>query len=160
MQRAIHLASAEETQRLGHLLGQLGEPGTTLALNGDLGAGKTCLAQGVARGLGVTGPVTSPTFQILREYQGPGGQLQHADLYRLGDESELQELGLDELLGVTGVSVVEWAERFEQVLPDDRLEVQLSYGHAGGRDALLIALGPRSERLLCAVQDRLTMRTP
>lgn len=140
----LHIPSPESMNRLGQAIAAACFEGATLALSGDLGAGKTCLAQGVGAGLGVKGPVTSPTFQILAIYPGPGPSLLHADLYRLGDASELTELGLDELLGQVGVAVVEWAERFPEVLPADHLDIRIDFDGAEARQVRVCATGPRS----------------
>ncbi|MCP4804900.1 MAG: tRNA (adenosine(37)-N6)-threonylcarbamoyltransferase complex ATPase subunit type 1 TsaE [Proteobacteria bacterium] len=141
------LRGPAETRELGRRIGELVEDGATLALDGELGAGKTSLAQGIGLGLGVGGPVTSPTFQLLFVHDDGRLPLYHADLYRLGDESELTELGFDEILGQSGVSIVEWASRFPQVLPADRLQIQLAY-EGEGRALTAKATGPRSQRLL------------
>ena len=122
--------SAAETQRLGERLGQLLQPGHVVGLVGELGAGKTCLTQGIARGLGVDGPVTSPTFIMVNEYPtGKGVRLYHIDCYRFEKDAVTQALsiGVDELLGGDGICVVEWAERIEPLLPRDHLVVTLAY---------------------------------
>jgi tRNA threonylcarbamoyladenosine biosynthesis protein TsaE len=95
-----------------------------VVLTGDLGAGKTVLAQGIASGLGVSEPVVSPTFTIVREYEGDV-PLQHLDVYRLDHLQEVIDLGLDELLDGHAVTVVEWGEAVSALLPADRLEVSL-----------------------------------
>jgi tRNA threonylcarbamoyladenosine biosynthesis protein TsaE len=99
-------------------------PGDVVVLTGDLGAGKTVLAKGIAAGLGVTEPVVSPTFTIVREYEGDV-PLQHLDVYRLDHLQEVIDLGLDELLDGHAVTVVEWGEAVSALLPADRLEVSL-----------------------------------
>ena len=99
-----------------------------VALSGDLGAGKTCLTRGIARGLGITDPVTSPTFILVAEYATSRGfPLYHADCYRLGDAAaaEAESIGLAEMMDGPGVAVVEWAERIERLLPDDTLRIEL-----------------------------------
>ncbi|HJN75377.1 MAG TPA: tRNA (adenosine(37)-N6)-threonylcarbamoyltransferase complex ATPase subunit type 1 TsaE [Myxococcota bacterium] len=137
---AFDLPGPEHTRRLGALLGSTASEGATLALDGELGAGKTTLTQGLGAALGVEGPVTSPTFQLLFVHEGRL-RLFHADLYRLGDASELTELGFDEVLGTSGVSVIEWAGRFPDVLPGDYLQLTLTYegdgrcAHAEARGA-------------------------
>lgn len=153
----LGLPSPEHTRALGAALGRACAPGAVLALHGGLGAGKTCLAQGVGEGLGVRGPVVSPSFQILAEYPGRL-TLYHADLYRLGDEGELEELGLEEALGAGGVMVVEWASRFGGLLPQDHLSVELLPGPGpDARRARLSAGGAASlallERLRAEVSD-------
>jgi len=101
----------EETRDLGQSLAAQLAPDGVLLLSGDLGSGKTVLAQGIARGLGIEPrEVQSPTFTLIREHQGRGGRLVHVDLYRL-DPADVPALGLEELLAGRGVKVVEWAER-------------------------------------------------
>lgn len=145
--------SPEETHALGVALGRAAPPGTVIALQGDLGAGKTLLAKGIGAGLGVPGLIQSPTFVIVQEH--PGGRLPfwHGDLYRLGDASELEHLGLDDLLEAGGVVVIEWAERFPEVLPADHLWVRLEEHREGHRRIEIIAHGPR-HRLLEGVHGR------
>jgi len=116
--------SPEATRTIADKLGRLLEAGDVIALYGDLGTGKTCFAQGVARGLGVPGNVTSPTFVLLREYAGRL-PLYHFDAYRLNGPEDFTELGSEEYLSGPGVSIIEWAERVAGALPDDRLEVEL-----------------------------------
>ena len=122
----VHLTvdSAEAMQELGARLGRAARAGDVLALYGDLGAGKTCLAQGVAAGLGVAGPVTSPTFILIAEHPG---QLPfyHVDLYRTDRLEEILALGLDELFDGDGVTVVEWAEKAESILPARAVRVRI-----------------------------------
>ena len=113
-------ASPQETQELARRLGQLANAGTVLLLAGPLGAGKTSFVQGLARGLGITGVVNSPTFTIVKEYRGRL-PLFHFDLYRLEEAEELWELGLDEYLDSVGVSALEWGERALALLPRDHL---------------------------------------
>jgi tRNA threonylcarbamoyladenosine biosynthesis protein TsaE len=117
--------SEQDTQRLGSLLAQLLPPGTVVALCGTLGAGKTRLVQAAALASGVEPDrVVSPTFTLCHEYQGDR-PVYHVDLYRIADEDELAELGLEEYFESDGVTFVEWADRFPQQLPHARLEVQI-----------------------------------
>jgi len=134
------------TRELGRQLAGLLAPGAILILSGELGAGKTTLTQGLARGLGVTAPVTSPTFTLIQEYQGRH-PLYHIDLYRLEDPEAMLDLGLEEYFGGPGVTVVEWGERLEAYLPPAFLGITLEYAPAGRR-VLLTARGPAYERLL------------
>lgn len=132
-------ASAEETKRFGSVLAAALRPGDLVALNGELGAGKTCLIQGIADGLGVNDVVNSPTFMLLNIFAGrdaAGGELNvyHFDLYRLASCDELEDIGAVEFFhDPQGVSLVEWAERMPEMLPPARWEVQLEYG-AGAAD--------------------------
>jgi tRNA threonylcarbamoyladenosine biosynthesis protein TsaE len=116
--------SAAETLALGRRLAGLLRCGDVVVLSGDLGAGKTVLTKGIAAGLGVTEPVVSPTFTIVREYEGDVPLL-HLDVYRLDFLQEVIDLGLDELLDGHAVTVVEWGEAVSALLPHDRLEVAL-----------------------------------
>jgi tRNA threonylcarbamoyladenosine biosynthesis protein TsaE len=121
---ALTLASAEATQALGARLGRLARPGDVFALHGDLGAGKTCLVQGIARGLGVTTPVTSPTFILVAEHAGRLPLL-HVDLYRTESLAEVRALGLEDLVGREAVTVIEWAERAGLLLPPETVHVRI-----------------------------------
>lgn len=154
MALSLPLPDVTATRALGLALGRLAPPGTAVALSGPLGAGKTTVAKAVGEGLGVAGPVISPTFQILAVYEDGRLTLAHADLYRIGDASELDELGLDELLVGDVVALVEWAERFSEVLPADHLHLALDYD-GDGRQALVSATGPRSEALVSALREAL-----
>lgn len=145
--------SAEETWRLGHCLGAAVTDPVVLLLNGDLGAGKTCLAQGIARGLDIpeSEPIVSPTYTLMNLYAGRL-PLYHFDLYRLADCEELEELGLDEYLPGSGVAVVEWAERF--ALPcEDCLVVRIEHLGPECRAIRFSASGTIGEALLARLQS-------
>lgn len=116
--------SVTETQKIGEKLGQLLKPGNVVRLEGDLGAGKTTIAQGICRGLGVKEPVTSPTFAIMHQYNGKY-PIYHIDAYRIESETELQDLGLEEFLEGEGISLVEWAEKIMPVLPTTYLLIEI-----------------------------------
>jgi tRNA threonylcarbamoyladenosine biosynthesis protein TsaE len=120
--------SAEQTRRLGTRLGELLHGGEWICLEGELGAGKTCLTQGIATGWGVTGPVRSPTFTLVHEYRRPGdrNKFYHVDLYRIANASEAWALGLDEVWAGDNVCVIEWAERAETILPAERLWIRFT----------------------------------
>lgn len=134
------LQGAEETQRFAARLAERLQPGDFLALEGDLGAGKTTFTQGLARGLGVRQVVNSPTFTIIKEYQGRF-PLYHMDVYRVGDDAD--SLGLDEYFFGEGICVVEWASMIEEWLPPERMTVHLL--NEGG-DKRKVQLVPRGER--------------
>ena len=142
------LESPEATQALGRAFAVKAKSGAVFALNGPLGAGKTCFAQGVGQGLGLEGPITSPTFILLATYPEARLPFFHADFYRLGDESELVELGLDEVMGVEGVALIEWADRFADCLPADHLRIELEDRGEGRRFLRAEATGPKSSALL------------
>jgi ATPase, YjeE family len=117
--------STEETEALGQSLAKTLAPGTLLALRGDLGAGKTAFVRGLAAGLGYHGRVTSPTFTIVNEYEGTL-PLFHFDLYRLGSEDELYDIGFDEYLARSGICAVEWSERAPEIMAAARMQVTIS----------------------------------
>lgn len=141
--------SPTQTKAFGQCLAGLLQAGDVVVLAGDLGAGKTCLAQGICLGAGVTDPVNSPTFTLIHEYQGRFPVF-HLDAYRLTDPSEADELGLEEVLGGEGIAVVEWAERISDYLPDDLLRVELegvSGADASTRRLRITGRGARGGRL-------------
>ena len=117
--------SAAETKALGEKLASRLKAGDVVVLEGELGAGKSELARGIARGLGVTETVTSPSFTILNVYESGRCPLYHFDWYRLESEEELYELGMDEYLGGDGIAVVEWAERCPDAVPENVLRIRL-----------------------------------
>ena len=119
--------SPESTREIGRILGQAAEAGDAFLLTGPLGAGKTCLTQGIAWGLGVEGYARSPTFVLVTRYRGRL-TLHHIDLFRIDDPQEAWDLGLDEYLSDGGVCVVEWADRAVEVFPPDCLWINLEYG--------------------------------
>lgn len=141
--------SPDATASLGAQLARFLVPGDFLALTGDLGAGKTRFAQGIAEGLGVDPaiPVTSPTFTLINIYQGRI-PLYHFDLYRLAGDEEGVELGFDEYFHGSGVSMVEWAERLSGELPRERLEVHFSHAGEERRQIDFTPIGERYETLL------------
>lgn len=139
--------SAEATLALGARLGPLLSAGDVVLLSGDLGAGKTQLTKGIAEGLGVGEPVTSPTFNILLVHEGRL-PLYHFDLYRLERADELEDLDYFGTLEADGASVVEWGDRFADARPDDAIEVTLLIAGDAARKIELNARGPRSEALL------------
>ena len=121
--------SPTETFSIGRLLGEGLTGGDCVALTGELGAGKTCLTQGIAVGLGVPDGyvVTSPTFTLINEYPGGESTLYHLDVYRLRGSADLEEMGFQEYLMSDGVMVIEWAEKVSDAIPDEALRVELSY---------------------------------
>ena len=118
--------SAEKTERFGEALSKYLEAGTVIALDGDLGAGKTCLTRGIARGMGSEDPVASPTFTIVNEYEGGRLMLYHFDTYRLSGEDDFYASGLDEYFQKDGVCVIEWGEVIEGALPDNTMKMKIS----------------------------------
>ena len=118
-----------ETEALGAGLARRLKPGSVVLLYGDLGAGKTVFSRGFARGLGITEPVSSPTYTIVQEYELPsGGRLYHMDLYRISDEHAALGFGVDEFLSDgDALALVEWPERIAGLLPDDAVRVELKH---------------------------------
>ncbi|MDQ3400234.1 MAG: tRNA (adenosine(37)-N6)-threonylcarbamoyltransferase complex ATPase subunit type 1 TsaE [Chloroflexota bacterium] len=140
--------SSLQTERLGERLGRAALPGDVLALWGELGAGKTVLARGVAAGLGIDPEdVTSPTFVILHEHPAGRMPLFHLDLYRLST-ADLGSTGWEEAVEGGGVTVIEWPDRAGDDLPADRLDVRLEHLAETKRRVVLEATGPRSRTLL------------
>jgi tRNA threonylcarbamoyladenosine biosynthesis protein TsaE len=117
MQFPVVCRSPEEMEGLGRALAAEAGEGEVMALCGPLGAGKTRLVKGLASGMGYSGPVTSPTFALLHEYQGKRGELLHLDFYRAGRAEEIEALGWDDLLERGALVVVEWAEKFRGLMP-------------------------------------------
>ena len=143
--------SAAQTHRFGVRLGLLLEAGDIVCLEGELGAGKTCLAQGIGEGMGVTEPITSPTFTLIAEYHlpPPAPPLYHIDVYRLDRAvHEVMALGLDDYLLGDGVCLIEWADRITPALPDDRLWITLRHLDASKRGLVVSATGARFQELL------------
>jgi tRNA threonylcarbamoyladenosine biosynthesis protein TsaE len=141
--------SPEQTRRLGVRLGELMGPGDLVCLAGDLGSGKTTLAQGIARGWGALDPVTSPTFVLVSEYRrADSAKLYHFDAFRLNGPAEATDLGLEDILAGDGPLVVEWPERVLELLPGDRMWVKLRWVDDSRRGLRVEACGHRYERLL------------
>ncbi|EOR22575.1 tRNA (adenosine(37)-N6)-threonylcarbamoyltransferase complex ATPase subunit type 1 TsaE [Niallia alba] len=136
--------NAEETIGFAERIASLLEAGDVITLEGDLGAGKTTFTKGIARGLGITKTVNSPTFTIIKEYQGKM-PLYHMDVYRLKDSDE--DLGFDEYFEGDGVTVVEWAHLIEDQLPLEYLQIQLFYDNTSGRKIILSPKGSRYMQL-------------
>ena len=136
-----------ETRRLGARLGRLLRPGDTVLLSGDLGAGKTVFVQGIARGMGFEGSVSSKSFVLMGEYQGRDCKLYHADLYRLEAPEQAEELALEEYCA-EGVLVAEWPERAMRVFAPERLRVRFEVTGERSRRLTVEAEGERPRALL------------
>lgn len=147
--------SPEETARIGRMLGLLLRAGDIVCLQGELGAGKTCFAQGVARGMGIEGPVTSPTFTLVNEYHGDL-TLYHLDVYRLNGSGEMDDLGYEEFFYGDGVTLVEWAERVREVLPSERLEILIDRV-AEGDEFRELRMIPWGDRYRLLVEELMTV---
>ena len=130
--------SPEETEALGRRLGEKLSPGAVVAFTGDLGAGKTAFTRGLARGLGISERVTSPTFTIVNEYEGGRLPLFHFDLYRLGSADELFDIGWEDYLARGGVCAVEWSENAARALEEDAVRVDIRRGEGDSRRVITI----------------------
>lgn len=133
VRRVLHGRDEADTRALGLEIATLCRPGTVIGLTGELGSGKTALTRYIAEGLGIEGPVTSPTFTILQVYRGGRLPLFHFDAYRLQGEDAFADIGAEEFLYGGGVSVVEWADRVAGLLPPDTLFMQIGYEGEEGR---------------------------
>jgi tRNA threonylcarbamoyladenosine biosynthesis protein TsaE len=143
----------EETMALGTALAALLQPGDVVALSGNLGTGKTTMVQGLARGLGITQPVTSPTFILINEYRSTP-PLYHVDCYRLVDApAEAWAIGLDELLYDDGICVIEWADRLMSRLPAERLDVILTWVSPHEREIEIVGRGARYVALVRSLRQ-------
>jgi len=144
--------SPEETQQIGVRIGELALPGDVFLLVGTLGAGKTCLTQGIAWGLGIKEYALSPSFMLVRELYGRL-PLYHIDLFRLDNLDEIEDLGLDEYLYGKGACVVEWAEKALSLLPDEHLLVQIDFISDTGRSLGFQPRGKRYRELLAQLKN-------
>ena len=135
--------SPEETEQIGEMLGKMLHAGAVLAYRGGLGMGKTAFTRGLARGLGCTGRVTSPTFTIVNEYPGPT-PLFHFDMYRLDSSDDLFDIGWEDYLGRGGVCAVEWSERVDDAMPADTLWVDIARG-TGESDRIITISGGEAQ---------------
>ena len=154
VQWSVSTGSADATRELGRLLGELAQPGTVVLLSGELGAGKTVFAQGVGAGLSTPGVVNSPTFVLVNEHLGGRLPLLHADLYRLSESGEVEELALHEV-ALDGVLLVEWPERAPGMLPTDRIILRIENGaDPDQRSFLWSATGACASAVLRGVRVR------
>lgn len=126
--------SAAETHALGKKIGEKAEPGDVYTLVGDLGVGKTVFTQGIADGLGITEPVSSPTFTIVQVYEEGRLPFYHFDVYRIGDVEEMDEVGFEDYVMGEGVSLIEWANLIEEILPQKRTEITIEKNLEEGFD--------------------------
>ncbi|MCI9447785.1 MAG: tRNA (adenosine(37)-N6)-threonylcarbamoyltransferase complex ATPase subunit type 1 TsaE [Lachnospiraceae bacterium] len=137
----IETFSAEETFCLGQRLGSQAKPGEVYTLVGDLGVGKTALIQGFAKGLAVEEAVSSPTFTIVQEYEGGRMPFYHFDVYRIGDIEEMDEIGYEDYFYGQGVSMVEWANLIQEILPERYIEICIEKDLEKGFDYRKITIG-------------------
>jgi len=141
--------SGQHTDRLGQVIGRVLHGGETIALYGPLGAGKTALVRGIARGLGASPmAVTSPTFVVIHEYDQGRLPLAHVDLYRIRTPLELESTGLIEYFSGKTVTAIEWADKGLAALPQDRIEITLNHRAMRSRTIQLRATGPKSDEVI------------
>ena len=151
--------SEKQTQRLGFALGACLREGDVVLLQGEMGAGKSVLTRAAARGLGVEGPVPSPTFTILNIHDGRAMKLYHFDLYRLEGEDALYEMGLDEFIPARdGASLIEWPQMAAEAMPSDHLAIDIRYANDGlAREITLTPMGAldkkRIDEILSMMED-------
>lgn len=150
---SLTIEGLDEMKRLAESIAAVLQPGDVLLLEGDLGAGKTTFTQFLAQALGVTKQVNSPTFTIIKEYNGRL-PLYHMDVYRLGEETE-EDLGFDEYFYGEGITVVEWAHFIDSQLPPEWLQIQLNHtGNEVSRHVKITANGSRYNRIIKKVNER------
>ena len=125
MNRIVETNSAQETYLLGQELGRKAVSGQVFTLAGDLGVGKTVFSQGLARGLGIEEPISSPTFTIVQVYEEGRLPFYHFDVYRIGSVDEMDEIGFEDYVYGEGVSLIEWADLIEEILPGERTRIQI-----------------------------------
>ena len=130
----IETYSSDETFELGRRIGRILKPGQIFTLNGDLGTGKTVFTQGVAAGLGITGPVNSPTFTIVQEYRDGRLPFFHFDVYRIEDPDEMYEIGYEDYFYSGGVCLIEWAEQIQELIPEGHIDVTIEKDLGRGFD--------------------------
>ena len=145
--RIIESFSAQDTFRAGEEIGKQAKPGQIYTLNGDLGVGKTVFTQGFAAGLGITEPVSSPTFTIVQTYDEGRIPFYHFDVYRIGDVEEMEEIGFDEYIFGEGVCLIEWANLIEEILPPHYRTVKIEKVLEKGFDYRMITIEAEGELL-------------
>lgn len=136
----IETYNHEETYEIGMRIGKEAKKGDIYTLTGDLGTGKTVFSQGLAAGLGISGPVNSPTFTILQIYEEGRLPLYHFDVYRIGDSIEMEEIGYDEYFFGDGVCLIEWAELIQDVIPERHTKVIIEKNLEKGFDYRIITI--------------------
>ena len=140
--------SLAETQDLGSVLGHLLDGHEVIGLEGELGTGKTSLIQAIGRALGVTAPITSPTFTLVNEYRGRDATIYHVDLYRLRSTEEIVQAGIDGCFYADGICLVEWAEKARAILPADHLYIMLEHAGADRRRVSIHGVGDSYRELV------------
>lgn len=139
----IETRSANETYELGVKIGEKAKKGQVYTMVGDLGVGKTVFTQGMAHGLGIREPISSPTFTIVQVYEEGRLPFYHFDVYRIGDVSEMDEIGYEDYIFGEGVSLIEWANLIEEILPENRIEIIIEKDLEQGFDYRKITIRER-----------------
>ncbi|SHK69769.1 tRNA (adenosine(37)-N6)-threonylcarbamoyltransferase complex ATPase subunit type 1 TsaE [Hespellia stercorisuis] len=139
----IETKCPQQTFAIGEQLGKRAKPGQVFTLVGDLGVGKTVFTQGLARGLGIEEPINSPTFTIVQVYEEGRLPFYHFDVYRIGDVDEMDEVGFEEYVYGEGVSLIEWANLIEELLPEQRVEITIEKDLNNGFDYRRITIEER-----------------
>ena len=142
----IETRTSKETKDLGRKLAESAQRGAVFALVGDLGVGKTVFSQGFAEGLGITEPVSSPTFTLVNEYHQGRLPFFHFDIYRLEEAEELEAIGFDEYVYGQGVTLIEWADRFPELLPEETVRIMIEKDYDKGEDYRRITIAQTAER--------------
>lgn len=143
MEKVIEAFSTEDTHELGQQLGRAAQPGELYALVGDLGVGKTVLTQGIAEGLGILEPICSPTFTIVQVYEEGRIPFYHFDVYRIGDIGEMDEIGYEDYFYGDGLTMVEWANLIEELLPEHYRQITIEKDLEKGFDYRRITIRER-----------------
>ena len=138
--------SIAETTNIGRQLGKILNPGDIVCLTGDLGTGKTHITKGIAVGLSITENITSPTFTIVNEYDSGRLKLYHFDVYRVSDPDEIYAIGFDDYIFGEGVSIIEWANYIEEILPKDYLHIYIQKDLSKGENYRKISITPYGEK--------------
>lgn len=149
--KEIFLENEEFTKKIGCELGKRLFPGAILCLNGDLGAGKTTMTKSIAKAMKIEEDITSPTFNIVNEYTDGKLKLYHFDVYRIGCSEEMYDIGFEEYINSDGVCIIEWSNLIDDILPEERLEILLTY-EGEGRKISLNPFGKRYEEIVEEVE--------
>ena len=142
----FEIKSIDETTKIGFNLGKLLNPGDIVCLTGDLGTGKTHITKGIAKGLDINENITSPTFTIVNEYESGRLKLNHFDVYRVSDPDEIYAIGFDDYIFSDAVSIIEWANYIEEILPREYIHIHISKDLCKGDDFRNIKITPYGDR--------------
>lgn len=145
--KEFFLENEKFTEDIGRKLGKRLFPGAIICLNGDLGAGKTTITKSIAKAMGIEDDITSPTFNIVNEYTEGNITLYHFDVYRIACSEEMYDIGFEEYINSDGVCIIEWSNLIEDILPEERLEILLTY-QDGGRKIALNPVGSKYEKIV------------